>query len=86
MQTQSALNKPCLTDSQQELLHEMVSRSAVQIEEASRQVADVKTLLEAGLISLRVLMNPWGLDYDLVPTRLGFELRGCAVGDEVESE
>ncbi len=76
MQTQENFGEPPLSKAQQELLEAAVTRSSLPIEEVASQSDDIRSLIQAGLLRLAVVVNLWGADYDLSPTVLGFELIG----------
>ncbi len=82
MQTQENPRKPLLTKAQQELLEAAAARSSLPIEEVVSERDDIRTLIQAGLLRLAVVVNPWGVDYDLSPTVLGVELTGSLVRSE----
>ena len=74
MQTQENVRELPLTNTQEALLRAAVCRSAVPIEEVATQSGDARTLIERGLLRLAVVVNPWGLDYELSPTIFGVEV------------
>lgn len=73
MQIEENVRRSLLTNAQQGLLRAAVSRSSLPIEAIATQPDDAMTLIRAGLLRLVVVVNPWGVDYDLSPTRLGIE-------------
>ena len=74
MQTQETVRELPLTRRQEELLRAAVFRSAIPIEEVATQSDDARSLIERGLLRLAVVVNPWGLDYELSPTTSGIEV------------
>jgi hypothetical protein len=74
VQTEENIRKSLLTNAQLELLRASVSKSSLPLEEVATQSDDAKTLIRAGLLRLAIVVNPWGVDYDLSPTRLGIEV------------
>ncbi len=85
MQTQENVTEPVLTKAQEELLEVAVTRSSLPIEEVASQRDDIRTLIQAGLLHLAVVVNLWGVDYDLSPTVLGVELNGSLARSEGEA-
>jgi hypothetical protein len=74
VQIEENVRKSLLTNAQLELLRASVSKSSLPLEEVATQSDDARTLIRAGLLRLAIVANPWGVDYDLSPTRLGIEV------------
>ncbi len=85
MQTEEKVRELLLTNAQRELLEAVVTRSSLPIEEVAAQSGVIRTLIQAGLLRLAVVVNLWGVDYDLSPTVLGSELSGSLTRSEGEA-
>ncbi len=55
-----------LTHSQRRLLHRVVERSPLPIDEAASEIDDARHLIASGYITMKVVQYPWGLNFELV--------------------
>lgn len=55
-----------LTQTQESLLEEILTRSPVSIDQFSDRMDEVRVLVELGRVQVKAVQYPWGVDFELV--------------------